>query len=118
MKRDMDLVRGILLALEARDPEESGAVHVDGYTERAVMYHSRLLMQAGLIEAIDSPVLQDAIRVIPLRLTWSGHEFLDAARSPAMWSAAKKRAGDGFASLPLDVVKALLTKTAKDAFGL
>jgi Hypothetical protein (DUF2513) len=27
--------------------------------------------------------------IVPLRLTWAGHEFLDAAREPSRWEKAR-----------------------------
>ena len=51
MKRDLDLVRKILLALETKPgPEAVGTVQIEGYDELTVKYHLLLLAQARLID--------------------------------------------------------------------
>jgi hypothetical protein len=45
-----------------------------------------LLKEAGLIDAID--VSKGANDWKPKRLTWEGHEFLDAARDNKRWEKA------------------------------
>ena len=57
MKRDFDLARTILLAIEANE-EATGHSwitlgKINGYSQEQVSYHVRLLNQAELIEAID-----------------------------------------------------------------
>lgn len=50
MKRDMDLVRKILFALEARNsPKAVFVLPIEGYDELTVKYHLLLLAQAGLL---------------------------------------------------------------------
>jgi len=71
--------------------------------------------EAGLIEA-DISNSADA-EYKPKRLTWEGHEFLDAARDNRRWEQAKgamAQAG-GFA---LDVMKQLLIQYLKAALRL
>lgn len=54
MKRDMNLVREILLALEEDlsgfAPED---MEIKGYTDEQIGYHILLLIEAGFIEAKD-----------------------------------------------------------------
>lgn len=50
MKRDMDLVRKILMALEDNPTGYfKDEMTIDGYTEEDVGYHCYLLLQAGLV---------------------------------------------------------------------
>ena len=54
MKRDMELVRQILLAIEAhKDMKQKIKPEIEGYSEEQIMYHVKILADAGLIEAID-----------------------------------------------------------------
>jgi DNA-binding transcriptional ArsR family regulator len=82
MKRDMDLIRRILMDIE-ESPEATGYqwldLSIEGHSPEEVSYHVKLLDEAGLIEAED---LTDTagFDVRPKRLTWSGHEFIDAVR--------------------------------------
>ncbi len=49
-----------------------------------------LLHEAGLIDA-EKLTSADGVCGKPKRLTYNGHEFLDAARSDAVWRKAKER---------------------------
>ena len=93
MKRDFDLARKILLAIEA-DEDATGrglvAVRIEGYTEKQVFYHLKLLAEAGLIEAADFSGGVH-LRWEAKCLTWHGHDFLDSSRSETLWDEAKKR---------------------------
>jgi len=53
----------------------------------------------------------------PLYLTWSGHEFLDAARENGLWKQAKELVGKvGGASIA--IWTAVLTDLVKQKIGL
>ena len=51
-----------------------------------------LLAEAGLIEADDLSSMAN-IEWKPKRLTWQGHEFLDAARDNNRWNQVKATMG-------------------------
>jgi hypothetical protein len=119
MKRDMDLVRKILLAIEAspsgRAPE---ALQIEGYDAAQIGYHVVIMMEAGLVEGIDTSDMDSpGPEASPTRLTWSGHEFLDAARPPERWERVKAMVAKvGGATMP--VWLDLLRKAVSDAVGL
>jgi hypothetical protein len=52
MKRDMELIRNILLAVEASPtawaPSAVQELQMEGYTEEEVGYHALLIIEAGL----------------------------------------------------------------------
>lgn len=86
MKRDWELIRAILLRLEA---EESATAHlaaqpIAGFDAEFVGYHLDLLDQAGLIVA-----RRAGSQSVALRLTWVGHELLDVIRRDTVWNRAK-----------------------------
>lgn len=89
MKRDPDLIREILLQTEA-DDGASQRVHLslDSYALKQVSYHVLLLTEAGFIAAV---AFGDNWE--PVRLTWEGHEFLDAARDNTRWNEVKRVMG-------------------------
>ena len=90
MKRDMDLIREILQAIEAR-PDEGDVLQISGRTPKEVNYHIALLKDAGFVEATVDGDLSDAFSFAYVsRLTWQGHEFLDAARDDTIWHKAKE----------------------------
>jgi len=118
MKRDMDLIRKILLDLEKQDG--SGLwikVSIEDHSEDEINYHLRLLKDAGFIEA---SVLSAGVRSIvqPIRLTWSGHEFLNAARSSKLWDAAKEFAQKTTGTLTLEGLKLAIPHVTKLLMGL
>jgi len=118
MKRDMDLVRKLLLAIEAH-PEPDGAFDVDvpGYPREQIMYHVQLLHEAGLVSA-ENVTTFNAFEWQVHSLTWSGHEFLDATRSDTIWRKIKTVMKDRGATLTFDLIKALAIKFTAAAIGL
>jgi hypothetical protein len=113
MKRDMELVREILLRVE--EIPFDGAFHdigVEGRSPKEISYRVMLLHEAGLIEAMDLGVCWR-----PMRLTHSGHEFLDAARSETVWKNAKTAVVKRTGVLTLEGLKVALPKVVKNLIG-
>lgn len=109
MKRDMDLVREILIQMEDwPNAGESRDVKLPGRTSEEISYHLGLMSGAGLIEAVDASS-DDGPAWLPLGLSWEGHEFLDAARSDAVWSKAKDLALTTTGTLTVEALKAALS---------
>jgi len=91
MKRDLDLVRKLLLAVEQEElKNELFFPVVEAYDVATISYHTDLLQQAGLIKALD---VSDAggPRWMAGHLTWKGQEFLDACRDQKTWDGAKEK---------------------------
>lgn len=119
MKRDMDLARKILFAVEELPKQQKGFVDIkiDGHTNEEINYHLIILMDAGLIKAdyVDNKLIDYIWKSI--RLTWEGHEFIEAARDNTRWEKAKGAMVQvgGFA---LDVMKQLLVQFLKEELKL
>ena len=115
MKRDMDLCRQILLEIEAQKPGESIEVLQIDAPRNEIIEHLQLLQDAGLIEARVEPRFRDySIR----RLTWEGHEFLQAARDDTVWDEVKKRVGSAWPSLTFTLLKEALEDVARNHLAL
>jgi len=118
MQRNMDLVRSILLRMEAdpsgRAPQDLGIV---SYSPEEIGYHAHIMAQEGLIEGIDVTTMRSkGPEVIPTKLTWKGHEFLDLARDQSRWNQAKliiARVGSAPISVWMKVLGDLLWKTVE-----
>lgn len=109
MKREMDLVRGILLFVEENIPHgRQVEVKIEGRSEAEIAYHIALLHEAKFLEAIDTSGTGEDW--IVLRLTWTGHEFLDAARNSKVWEQAKSIFREKGLGMPFEAVQAVLTK--------
>lgn len=95
MKRDMELVRTLLLKLEEM-PIQAGHVigiawsdeffDVKNVDRDTAIKHFDLLMEAGFIAA---PRNQGMTQFFLTGLTWEGHEFIDSIRNPEVWTKTK-----------------------------
>lgn len=87
MKRDMELIRLLLLQVEQGEaPPE-----LSQYSEDETLYNYALMADAGLIVASLTPETGVPIAVSVYRLTWAGHDFLDATRDSTIWNSAKEK---------------------------
>lgn len=117
MKRDMDLIRAILIEVE-KLPLDPGFhdISVAGYTEEEITYHVQLADEAGLIEAVNLSS-NDGVCWKPKRLTYQGHQFLDAARSDTVWEKAKNTLLSTAGTITLEGLKAALPQIVKKLMG-
>jgi Hypothetical protein (DUF2513) len=115
VERDMDLIREILLRIDA-DPTLNGTTYkafeasdFEGHSQEEIVYHIDLLLEANLVIGI-----RDRDNTAISRLTWWGHEFIADTRDPDIWEKVKARtkglANVGLA-LILEVAKAEIRKT-------
>ena len=91
MKRDMALIREILLHAE-QSPQGFCGENPDiaGYTDEQIDYHVFLMDQAGLVKAFDNTTIgSSSPSAILLHLTWAGYDFIANSREPSRWEAAK-----------------------------
>lgn len=110
MKRDMDLVRGILLAIEANESGRAPQkLSVDGYTDEQIGYHVLIMMEAGVVVGRESKEIGRPPNARATRLTWEGHDFLDASREPARWEKAKGVASK-VGGVTIEVMGTILTR--------
>ena len=116
MKRDMDLVRKILFAMEDGPALAPDNLDLAGYDDETVSYHLAIMGEAGLLLVLDDSSLSE-IGAIPVRLTWAGHEFLESVREDSRWNDVKaqmNKAG-GFV---FEVAKASATSWMLRQLGL
>ena len=115
MKRDMDLVRRILMELEASDYPLDASVFADGrVTVPQAAYHIEIMQQAGLIKATIARDLSGNLDATAESLTWNGQEFLEAVRSDVMWATVKSTIAKTVGSTTLETVKALAVKIGSE----
>ena len=113
MKRDMDLIRKLLFAIE-ENPRE---FMVDGYDSDIIKYHVLLLMEADYIDGRISNTLGHSSvapqNVFVNRLTWNGHEFIDNIRQEEIWNTIKTEFKGASVSTIYSVCKQLAEGYAK-----
>ncbi len=120
MKRDIDLVRDILIAMEANAHGFFAQMPaIAGRSDEEIGYHAHLMSQAGLITAADATSLDGASpSAIPLSITWAGHDFIDAARDDTIWNKSRSGVLSSRLSFTFDLLKEVLVSAAKGPLGL
>lgn len=92
MKRDMDLVRLILLKIE--EEYRDTAIYdltVDGYDMSTVAYHCDILHDAGYISYFEPFHADDELQSFRVgALTWAGNEYLEKIRDNSRWAEVKQ----------------------------
>lgn len=121
MKLDKDLVREILLTVEAYDqPQGWMTLNLEGREPDLVSYHVMLLDEAGLIIGEKLGGL-NSFKWEPKRLTYEGHEFLDTVRDGEVWRRTKagaEQAGGAGLGFLLEIGKAYGKQVFKERLGI
>ena len=117
MKRDMDLVRTILLALaDSGEPLWSTDLVTDEYSRNVIGYHFLILDEAGLIMANVKAAGDDPYYIaVASRLTWEGNDFLDAVRDESIWKRVRSTIGKITGGASFEVFKTVASSLALDA---
>lgn len=88
MKRDMELIRKVMLAAEkTKEPNEVIDPKFEGHNETEISYHIALLDDAGLLHGQDRSAI-GVYRWSAGALTWAGHEFVEAVKDENVWKEA------------------------------
>lgn len=134
MKIDHDYLKKLLEACQASEKPTFDIEHLRAagfdYNDAKFEFHMAILDDQefiqrddgepgfGLTKGIDGLL---SWSVLPLRLTASGHDFLDTVQNPEVWSktkaAAKKVGGVGF-DLFLQIAKEEARRFAREKLGL
>jgi hypothetical protein len=127
MKRNMDLVRELLLRIEAQHIPVGSALFLmfdqpplktAGENVDEIAYAVRMIEDAGFVDLTPT---QPAVGVGLRGLTWSGHEFLDSVRDPKIWLETKEaasKAGGFTVGLLAELAKGLLKTQIKKYTGV
>ena len=116
MKRDMELVRQIVLAVRETDKILKELPDVG---PREFAEHVHLLREAGLVDAaVEAPPGRTATRAMVFRLTWAGHDFADSIVDDSVWAAAREKVLEPAASWSFGVLTEFLKYEVKRRLGL
>lgn len=107
MKRDMDLIRRILIEVEKADNRVSiESLECDKYSLPTIGYHVELMSAHGLI---DAKVTRDwggnIVDGYIKALTWTGCDFLDAIRDDGVWRRTKVVISEAVGDTTLSTIK-------------
>ena len=115
MKRDWDTIRDLLTRLENL-PDTDALLRLSDFPadrKFETSYHMELLIEAGLVEGQMSRTLGGGpTDFFARRLTWPGHEFLDAVRSDTVWNKTKKVFATNGITMTFDLVKSVAADIA------
>jgi hypothetical protein len=120
MERDMDLIRELLLKIDAEPALDGTHYYSFGpsdasgeHSQQEINYHIDLLFESGLIQGNPNST------PLPLvsKLTWQGHEFVDNIRDAGIWKSVKARVG-GLPTVALSVVSQVALAEVKKRLGL
>lgn len=105
MKRDMNLIRAVLIKAQQDDPNGI----VEGHSKDAVKYHRALAIQKGLlsgkVQKDYSHLSQVPAAVVITGLTWEGHDFIDAIENEKDWVKVKAFLADAGKQLTIETIK-------------
>lgn len=119
MKRDLELIRKMVLAIEDAPSGWAPDLKFDGYSDAQVGYHAYLLIDAGLAKGEDASTMgSEAPEGFISKLSWAGHEFADAARDEGRWKKAMGVVQEKGGTVTIGVLTQLLVALMKGAFGI
>ena len=109
MKRDMNLVRDIMLEIEDCSSIDGDPLQVSDlarvgteYDSDDILGHCELLIERGFVKGTILTTWEGSDGLIE-SLTWDGTEFLDKIRRKTVWEKTKERIGSS--SVPLSVIE-------------
>ena len=112
----MSLIRLLLLRSEGDEEAEKAC---EGFTAEERAYHVQLLIDAGLVEGMAIRGANGEFTGAAVsRLTWAGHDFLDAARDKKTWNKFLEMLKEKSLSLTFDLTLAWLKKELAAKAGL
>ncbi|TAN62565.1 DUF2513 domain-containing protein [bacterium] len=121
MKRDFDLIRRLMKDIESvpagKKYKDIGYLLPD-YDADTVYKHISLLLDANLIKGRTVNLMRGISGVVIDGLTWSGHDFLDAAKDDTLWNKAKETVLTPAVAITFELLCDWLKQQAKEKLGL
>jgi hypothetical protein len=120
MQRNLELIRTILLECES---SESGyppdSVHEKAQNDSVYGYHCYLIVDAGLAEGADvTHCGSDSPVYLITKLTFKGHDFLDATRDQGVWDRTKTKIASTVKTATLEIVMDVAKAFIRHQLGL
>lgn len=118
MKRNWDIIRNILLAVEQL-PDEHSQINSDEFLDMDSVdaaWHIRIMLDAGLIEG-DCSRLMGSACCYATGLTWAGAELLDHVRHEAIWDSIKQASREKCVDMSMSGIVSLARWLAEKALA-
>jgi len=115
MTRDWEVIRDILSKIEENNDNSDFCNELQDENKESYMYHIELLIEAEFIKGkIESSLDLSEVTCDIDRLTWIGHDFLDAIRSDSIWSKTKNILKEKGLGMSFDIIKKTAIKFAEE----
>ena len=98
-----------MLSIEADEETD-----LSGIPQEVCVYHRALIIEAGFGTGMITESGGMPHAVVIHRLTWEGHEYLDAVRGEDIWEKTKSVFKKEGLSMTVDLVKTVALKLATD----
>jgi hypothetical protein len=119
MKRDLDLVRQLLLQIEGLPAGPPAQYRTSEIEDPVLLAHFELVIASGLVNGKISRSQSSRGDVISISgLTWEGHEWIEMVRSQSVWNATKSMLIDSGAALTYELTKAAASTILRARLGL
>ena len=119
MKRDLDLVRQLMLQIEALPAAPPVQYRTSEIEDPVLLAHLEMLIEAGLVNGRISRSQGARGDVISVSgLTWQGHEWVEMVRSQSLWNEVKSTVLDGGGVLTFELTKAVAAKIFRARLAL
>lgn len=103
----MELIRKILLAVQDGQSNSS----IDGFSDDEVKYNKALAIDHGLVDGAivkSSSEIPAAVNI--QKLTWTGHDFIDAIASESDWQKVKVFLKDAGKQVTIETIKVAVSQ--------
>ncbi len=127
MKRDWELIRKLTLYIRdhdsdsemicTSDPEFVEHFEKAGYTDKQIVYHLQLMLDANLFIGFSEPDITGSCDWEIERLTNSGHDFIDQASNDEVWKKSMEKLKP-LGTVTIQILQGVLTAVIKESLGL
>jgi hypothetical protein len=119
MKRDMDLVRQLIMQIADSERPLSLDAFITDYSRGMVIYHLELLQAHGFIDGQQTKSWGgETATYTVIGLTWDGQDFCDALSDQKVWNRTKNIITKTVGTTTFDVIRKTLEMVALDFIKL
>lgn len=119
MKRDLDLVRQLMLTIEGWPAGPPVQYRMGEVEDLVLLAHLEMLIDAGLVKGTISRSLGARGDVIAIAgLSWEGHEWIESVRSDAVWTETKRIIIEAGGALNHELTTAVASRILRTRLGL
>jgi hypothetical protein len=119
MKRDLDLVRQLMLTIEGMPVGPPVQYRMGEVEDLVLLSHLEMLLEAGLVKGKISRSQGARGDVIAIAgLTWEGHEWLESVRAQGVWNETKRVLLEDGGALTYELAKAVASRIHRTRLGL